>query len=271
MAKLKKKIATVDDLPENLRALVDELYTKQADGSYALDADVEDPTDLKKKNSEFRNNNILLKQQLSELQGKYGDLNDEELASLKALKSELENNETMQMIKAGKIDEVLAKKTATMKTQYDTQIKTLSEQLKERDTKLNAKTTRLSQLLIDTQLDDLISKNGQPREGTRDVIKRAGRDKFTVNDADQLVPITAEGDEQGNTLTPETFVKGFVKTMPHLFEAGVGGGGTSTRGTSTARQPGVKRIANDPELKGRYAADIVSGKVVVDNNMTAED
>lgn len=266
---LKNVIASLDELPESLRAVASELYKEVPEGGFKLDAEAVASSGnaaeaaLKKKTDEFRNNNIQLKKQLDELHHRIGDMTPEELASLRELKSKIDNNEAMQLVKEGKLDEVISKKTSQMKAQYDADMRKLNDQLKLISETNAKKTNRLSQLLLDTAIDAEVEKLGIPREGTRDIARRLARDKFTIDEAEQIVPITAEGDEQGQTLTPTTFVRGLLKSMPHLFEGSTGAGATGVRQSRTA----VKRIPNDPEMKGRFAKEIAAGTVEVDNSM----
>lgn len=261
---LRSKITSADELPENLRPLVDSLYTKQEDGSYTLqiEGDAANTGDLKKKNAEFRNTNIELQKKLNEFTAKYGDLSDSDLDELRKLKTQIETNETMQLVRAGRLDEVINKRTQSLKAEADMKIKALQDQLNEREQSLTNKSTKLATMLLDNHFYNLATKLGQPRDGSVEIIQRLARDKFRVDDNDQIVPITAEGDDEGAALTPEAFVKNLAKNRSWLYESSTGAGATGT--TSRQSRSNVRRIPNDPELKGRLAKEIAAGTVVVD-------
>lgn len=206
---LKAILDSLDGLSDDLK----KLYT-QKDGKYHLDVDgMVDKTRL----DEFRNNNIELKKQLDDLAAKYKDIDPETVREL--LKKEKEIKEK-KMLDAGKVDELLEERTKAMRTDYEKQIKTLTE-------KVTSSDSQLERLVIDNALKDAGLKAGVRDTAMEDVVLR-GRARYKMQDG-KAVPMTADGKviygKDGET--PETMTEWFgslASAAPHLFNPSNGSG-----------------------------------------------
>lgn len=211
----KYKLATLDGLPEAHKILY-----KPEGSEFVLDAEGVVP---KEKLDEFRNNNITLQQQLDKLK----DVDPAKYRELIKISKQVEEGE---LIKAGKLDEVVALRVGEMKAALETQIT-------EKDTLLQQTTSQLSILLIDNQVKSAALTLGIHPTAVDDIVLRA-RGVFTV-DKGAPVPKDASGNviygKDGSTpMSIQDWAQGLKKTAPHLFIGSVGSGAGGGRGNGSA-------------------------------------
>lgn len=126
------------------------------------------------------------------------------------------DDEEAGLIKAGKLDEVLNKRTSRMKADAEKAIK--AEQ--DARTKTEAKAAKLAGKALAGALRDAAIKAGALPEAMEDIILR-GRGLWTVNDDGEVV--AAEDGEvvlgkDGKTpLTPQEWAESLRETAPHLW------------------------------------------------------
>jgi hypothetical protein len=142
-----------------------------------------------------------------------------------------------KLLDAGKVDELVAGRIGTMKSDYETQ-------LKDRDDKLSTSNRQLESLLIDSA----VRSASNPTEGAQvipsaidDVLLRA-KTVYRIVDG-VATPIDSKGQViyGANGTDPMSigeWMKGLLKTAPHLF-AGSQGGGAPTRLSHTNVQTGA--------------------------------
>lgn len=206
---LKAILDSLDGLSDDLK----KLYT-QKDGKYHLDVDgMVDKTRL----DEFRNNNIELKKQLDDVKKQYDGIDVEQVRELIKKDAALKEK---KLIDAGDIEKLVAERTASMKADYEKQIKTLAE-------KVTSSDSQLERLVIDNALKDAGLKAGVRDTAMEDVVLR-GRARYKMQDG-KAVPMTADGKviygKDGET--PETMTEWFgslASAAPHLFNPSNGSG-----------------------------------------------
>lgn len=206
---LKAILDSLDGLSDDLK----KLYT-QKDGKYHLDVDgMVDKTRL----DEFRNNNIELKKQLDDVKKQYDGIDVEQVRELIRKDAALKEK---KLIDAGDIEKLVAERTASMKADYEKQIKTLTEKVASSD-------SQLERLVIDNALKDAGLKAGVRDTAMEDVVLR-GRARYKMQDG-KAVPMTADGKviygKDGET--PETMTEWFgslASAAPHLFNPSNGSG-----------------------------------------------
>jgi hypothetical protein len=265
MAKLKAKIAKLEEVDPSLH----ELYVKQADGTFLLDADGLGEDAAKAK--EFRDNNISLQKQLRELGAKmetYKDIDPAKYAEALEALNKLNGQQDANLIKEGKIDEVLQKRTQAMQENFDRQMKAVTGKLTESEKRAKEYQGKLGGLLINTQALAAVGKIGAIRSGAQDdVLFRANRD-FQIDETGNVVCKRADGtvvyNKQGEPYKSlEEWAADLPEQASHLFEPAKGSGapgGKQGDGTST-RANVVDR--NDPRAMGRNMAGIAKGTVAV--------
>jgi hypothetical protein len=202
---LKFTIAKLDEVPEAVRTMY-----KQEGNVFVLDVD---GVVAKDKVDEFRNNNIQLQQQLDKLK----HIDPEKYKELVTLDTQVREGE---LIKAGKLDEVVNLRVGEMKRTYETEKVSLTGQL-------STANAQLAMLLIDNAVKNAAIKNGVVDTAVDDLVLRA-RSTYAL---EKGVPVAK--DEKGNVIygkdgaTPmpiEDWMVGLKKTAPHLFRGSTGSG-----------------------------------------------
>lgn len=239
---LKYRIKKIEDAPEAVRNLY------KADGDeFVLDTEGVVP---KERLDEFRENNIALQKQLDKLK----DIDPVKYRELITLQREVEEG---QLLKAGKIDEVVNSRVTAMKTALEG----------ERDgfkSRAESAEGRLSVLLIDSAIRSEALKLGVVSTALDDVVLRARtvykmKDGAAVphDDKDQVI-----FGRDGKTPMPMTdWLTGLKKTAPHLFansQGGGAGGGMRSGSNDLSKASAVDKIAAGLEqggLLGRLPAE----------------
>jgi hypothetical protein len=206
---LKYEVTAEADIPENLK----EFYANE-DGVFRLKVDGVVP---KTKLDEFRNENISLKKKIEELDGM------EMVADAKTGKKTRET-----------IDELVMKRTDTMRSTFETTKKELED-------KLNRKQKRLQDLLISDAVKAAAISAGVVDTAIDDVISRVSR-AFTVNDEDNVVAVDGALDSNGTPYTINSYVTELkAKKAPHLFKTSTGIGVPGRTRGSASHQPEKSR------------------------------
>lgn len=216
---LKFVIDTLDSVPEAVRSH----YTER-DGKFVLGVEGVVP---KERLDEFRNNNVDLKKRLEVFDGvdveKYRSLTEQE-AKIREKK----------LIDAGKVEELLAERVGSMKSEHDKQIQALTAANQ-------AATGQLEKLVIDGSIRDQAIKAGVRPTAIDDVLLR-GRSVFRLQDG-KAVPMDGDKPIYGKSGDPmgiDEWVGSLTDRAPHLFEPSQGGGSKQGAG---ARPSTPGRIA----------------------------
>jgi len=206
---LKAVLETIDDLPEAVQSL----YTEK-DGSYhlAVDGMVD-----KSKLDEFRSNNVKLMKQIDGLQKKFDGVDLDQYQELLQQQQKLEDD---KLIDAGKIDELVEERTKRMREEFESQNKKLVSQN-------DSYASQLSTLVIDNSVRDIASKSGVLSTAVDDVLLRA-HGVFSL-EGGAAVPKDSSGNvvygsDGESPMAVAEWMKGLVKSAPHLFESSDGAG-----------------------------------------------
>lgn len=210
---LKASIDSLDAVAEPLR----EFYAEK-DGKFVLQAEGLVP---KARLDEFRETNIAAKRELDELRSRYEGVDPDKFRELAEKDQKLRDK---KLIEAGKIDELLAERTAAMKAEHEKQFGSIKG---ERD----ALTKQLEGLLVDNAIRDAAAKGSVRPTAVEDVLLR-GKQIFRLQDG-KAVPF--DGDKpifgkDGEPMTMAEWVGGLAERAPHLFEASTGTGATGATG-----------------------------------------
>lgn len=232
--KLKFKLDTLDGLD----AAIAGLYEQGADGAYYLSVD--GAVD-KSKLDEFRNNNVKLLKDLE----KFKDVDPAKYQELLAL---AKKQQEKQLIDAGEIDKVVEQRVGEMKSTYENQLKTLTEQ--------NSVAQRqLESLLIDNAVRDAAVKSGVQPTAVDDVLLRA-KATFKIKDGN-AVPVDAQGNvvygkDGTSPMSVVDWTTGLKKQAPHLFQGSQGGGaqGSGKGNVDTSKLTSAQKIAQGLDSLG---------------------
>ncbi len=252
---LAQTVDSLDSIPEAARGA----YVEK-DGKFHLDFEVPDVEGLKKHNKTLSDESAARRLKLAawEKLGKSPEEIDEMLAAERTKAEQL-------AIKAGKFDEVLAKKLGDQKLEYDGKIGTAEKQ--------RASALKIAeQAIVNTSLATALTKAKASAEGMTALPKLigdrvkvefddGGNASFSILDADGKPMVGSLANGLANY---DDLVKEAVKNFPSLFE---GTGSGSGKDPSQGRDAGGKTMSRaefDKLTPPEQGAKIRSGFKVVD-------
>lgn len=174
-------------------------------------------TGLKTKNDQ-------LLDEKKKLQEKFSGINDPEEA-LEALRL-IQENEDIQLIKDGKIDELLAKRTSALTAEYDAKIAELTDQLGTTSEEASKFKSMFQTKMVEDTLREAAIKAGVRPEALSDVILR-GNSVFSLSDTNEVEARDQNGNllkVDGIVVNPSNWVDGLKETSPHYWPASEGAG-----------------------------------------------
>lgn len=267
MAKAKRILtkSEYDALPAERK----ELYTKSDTGDdYILDTDDQD---YKQRIDEFRSKNVeLLKaaEEHKKTMEKYKGIDPVQYEAAKTALEKINQMEEAELIKAGKMDEVFAKRVERMKKEHEDQLNQLRKSNEALTNDKNTLADRLGSVLIDTSLTTIVGKIAKIRPGAEDDVRSRGRRVWRLNEKGEMVPVKPDGTTfygpRGEPITMEEYATDLIKSAPHLFEAAGGGGaGGGKQGDGGGSGDGKTIDKNDANAFSRNLEKIAKGEVKV--------
>lgn len=242
---------------------------KQTDGPSAAE--------LNAKLSEFRENNRKLSRELQEtksslgqMQKQYGGVDIDMYEKFKEQVDQMKAEEEKTLIKQGKIDEVVARRTAAAIAAKEDELKAVREAYENAKNETGTLKSSLGVHLIerDAQIE-IGNRKLKVREGALpDVLSRI-RAGWQIDDKGNKVPVEQEGGEvkvrygkDGNPLGMAEDIERLFKIAPHLFEEAKGGGaGGGARDASTDGKIRIRR--SDHESRTKHIEDLATGKAIL--------
>lgn len=224
---------------------------KSAGGSGGSGGDAtaaDEVKDLKTKVGEFRDSNVALRKELDGLKDKFGEVNLDDYKKAVDFMTKLEqqqsNEEEAKLLKAGNIDDVVARRTDKMRADYTKQQDALTAA---RDTAVNERNalgTKLGELLIgrDAQVEASNLGVKLTKGGLRDFLSRAHADWVIDGEGNMVAQRAGEKlfGSDGAPLKMKEWAESIVDEAPHLFEGSTGGGATGGRKGISANSKVVK-------------------------------
>jgi hypothetical protein len=187
---------------------------------------------LKAKNSELLGKNREFTDRLREVETRYEGIDPE---AVRAMTKRFADDEEGKLIAAGKIDDVLNKRTERMKAEYAKAVK--AEQ--DARTRAEGKASKLASRTLAGSIRDAAIKAGALPEAMEDIVLRSAPIWRLNDDAE---PVAMNGEEvilskDGKTpLTVQEWADSLRETAPHLWPRAQGtnapGSGPGPRGTS---------------------------------------
>lgn len=215
---LKAFVKSLDEIQESARAF----YVEDGNGGFKLDAEgVEDVTGLKNSLTAVREELKTLKSDYS----KYKDLDPEK--AREALKK-MEELEDKGLLDAGKVDELVNRRTERMRMDFDSQVKALRGGVEEKDATIKTLSGRLETHLIEQGLIAAVMEVGVPRKSAIQDITSRGRSTWKLDEDGNPVALMSDGSKiygkDGKApITMEEWASGLMAEAPHLFEPSTGG------------------------------------------------
>lgn len=226
----------ITDSLDGFEPTIAALY-EPVDGKFRLNVEGAAP---REKLDEFRNNNITLSKQLDAFKG----VDPAKYTNLLAIEKKLTDKE---LVDAGKVDEVVATRVQTLKTEHDGAIKGLNGQLEQA-------TRQLESLLIDSAVRVKALELGVLPTAVDDVMLRA-KSSFKIIDG-QAVPHQdgrpVYGKDGVKTMGVDEWIGALSKNAPHLFQANQGGGASGSRNAGRGA-PGGKMTSMQKIQQGLSA------------------
>lgn len=267
---LQQTYQNIEDIPSGMEAV----YTKTEDGTYTL-GQVEGLVS-KSRLDEFRENNVGLRKELEDYQGKMS-ASEQAMADMKAqmealesrysgidleewksFQSEKEAMAKKEMIEAGKVDELIAQRAneileakareiEAIRGEYGETVDSLSAELMKYDTQLNT-------MLVDNEITRMAADMSVRATAIEDVLSR-GRAMFRAEDGAAVAydqsGLKMYGDDAVTPLTIRGWMTNLMESAPHLFEQS-GGAGTPAPTSNVAPAP-AESSGTDAILAGLAA------------------
>lgn len=217
-------VDSLDSIKEEHRALYVEV-----DGKFRLDLDgYEDPKGLKSALQSERDAAKTAKQQLKDLQAQFEGIDPEKT---RQLLEQLNKDEDAQLIAAGKVDEVIQKRTEKMRQDHEKQMAVVTEKA----AKAEAYANQFKQSVVKGQIAQAFSGIGGLAEATDDVTALA-LSQFALDEKGNAVMIGADGEpiigkDGANPLSPKEWVENLKENKPYFFPRA---NGTNAPGSSTS-------------------------------------
>jgi hypothetical protein len=242
---------SIDAVPEGLRE-----FAKEEEGKFTVA--VAPAARL----AEFRDNNIRFQkerddlakerdgltqriQKYSKVIGEDFDKFSKEYEELRTIQKRVKDGE---LVMNSSLEEVLSKRVAEMKAEYDSQLEARGKEAEDYKGKYVDIETRYNQKLIDSEVVTAIldPKNGVRPEALED-IKRRAYEAFRIKDGK---PIPFAGDQpvygkDGVTpITASDWIAKMKDSAPHYFKESKGGGADPGAGGGGGGQLGADAIGN---------------------------
>jgi hypothetical protein len=212
---------------------------------------------LKSKNTELIGEQKKLKDAL----GKFDGIDPD---AVRAILARFANDEEAGLIKAGKIDEVLDKRTAKMRADFEKKL--------EDATKGTEAATKRAQAFQGRVLDDSVRaaavKAGLHPHAIDDALFRA-RSMFSIDENGQAVQVGEDGKpvlgkDGKNPFTPMEWLEGMKEKAPHWYPASASGGGAGGGGKGTPGGKTMTRAAFEALDAPARAAAMAAKTVITD-------
>lgn len=254
-----------------------DLYKKDEDSGEFVLHDIEiDDSGVKDKLDEFRANNRKLfneQKELKEQLDKFRGVDPAKYAEAMKAMEAIDKLEDAKLLKEGKVDELLKRRTDAMRTESENRIKALMSDVEKARTNELKYRGQLHNILLENEVTRAIMAIGTPRKGGAngqagalfDIINRA-RSTFQLDEEGKLVPKNAKGETvfgaKGEPMTLDEWGRSLLKDAPYLFEASQGSGATGG-GKKETHEGKIIVDGSDPLAVGKFAKEIADGRAIV--------
>lgn len=216
-------VEKLDDIPEPQRAL----YVEK-EGKYHLDVTgVDDTAGLKSALQKERELNKANAKALKEVQEQFAGIDP---VKVREMMQRLDNDGEAALIAAGKIDEVVSKRTEKLQKELQKQVDAALASAKASD----ARAGKFSQRVLDNHIRQAATKAGLHQHAIDDALFRA-RSMFSLDEDGEAVQVGSDGGivlgKDGKTpFSPAEWLEGMKESAPHWFPASSSGGGAGKGG-----------------------------------------
>lgn len=163
----------------------------------------------------------------------FADMDEQSITDLRALQAQVSDAHEKNLLKEGKIDELIDRRLKASTDNFEKQRKEMETESTSLKALLGKSNEKVASLTINASLQDEAAKAGARPEAIEDII-RSGRDVFKLDDELKPVPRGPDGEilknKEGEVITPALFVDDLKKTKPYYFPGSGGGGATGGSG-----------------------------------------
>lgn len=206
---------------------------------------------LKAKNGELIGKEKELKASLAQFEG----IDPE---AVRTILKRFVDDEEATLIKQGKLDEVLNKRTERMAADWDKKLK--AEQA--RAEKQKARGDKLAERAMAEAIIKASQKAGALPEATEDIVLRAKGAGWTIDDDANVIAMNGDtvvfGKDGKTPLTPEEWAASLRENAPHLWPRAQGSGAMGTNG-SPKGGPDLSKLPPEARITHYRAQQAGSG------------
>ena len=231
---LKLVVEKLDEVAEPQRAL----YVEK-EGKFHLDVDgLEDTSGLKSALQKERQAAKDARELAKKLEDQYAGI---DVNVVRDMMAKFDKDGDAALIAAGKIDEVIAKRTEKLKTEYERRVEA------ERKNTESAQSTaaKYRQRVLDNNIRAAAAKAGLHSHAIDDALFRA-RTMFTINEEGEAVQLDDSGTvilgkDGKSPFSPTEWLEDMKDKAPHWYPAGSSGGGAGGSKETTNGKRTMKR------------------------------
>lgn len=213
--------------------------------------------------TEFRNNNVALRQEKEALEAKLASIptiDPDRLARLEEIEQRIQGDEEAKLISEGKMDEVLARRTDAMRDEHKTVVTAKDELIGALTGERDTFRTELTTLRLNGELDAALAAKGYKlKPGAAPDAYRRTHERFEMNNEGVTQAKKGVYGADTNPLGMEEHVAKLAKEAGFLFESSQGGG--SEGGVPPSSTAARVVDSNDPMVFGKNLDAIADGKV----------
>ncbi len=236
---LAKTVAKLEDVAEAHRAL----YVADGD-KFKLDIDGdEDSAAMRIELATVKREAAERRKAAKELEEKFAGIDP---VKVRELMSKLDQDGEQALIAAGKIDEVIAKRSEKMRADLQKQL----DEAHGKATAAEERTKKYSQRVLDDRIKDAVIGKVHVHAIKNGDVMRAARELFVLDENGDAVQLGADGKpvlgKDGKTpFSPAEWIESMTEVAPHWFPNGASGGGASNNGSGAGNGKTMKRATFD--------------------------
>lgn len=244
----------LDAVPEAMRTE----YVEK-DGKFHLDVTgMEDTSGLKSALDKERKAAKDAEKARKDLEARFAGIDPEKFRNLM---DKLAGDEEAALIAAGKIEEVIGKRTEKLRGELQRQVDEAANKVKLADERAN----KFSQRVLDNHIRAAAVKTGLHSHAVEDALLR-GRAMFVLNEVGDAVQLGEDGKpvfgKDGKTpYSPAEWLEGMKEQAPHWFPAGGAGSGAQGGSGGAGSAKTITRAAFDALSAAEKAKTVKTHKI----------
>ncbi|MBW9334580.1 hypothetical protein FEE59_13780 [Herbaspirillum sp. RU 5E] len=223
-----------------------------------IDARINEATaGLKTKNSELLGDQKKLKDMLKQFEGL-------DPTAMREIMARFENDEEAKLIKDGKFDQVIERRTEKLRAESERQVQQALEKVKAAEKRAQ----NFESLVLDNHIRAAAATAGMHPQAIEDALFR-GRSIFTLDAEGKAIQLGEDkhpvlGKDGKSPFSPAEWLEGMKATAPHWFPTGSTGAGGGQGGKQSAKAKTITREQFEKLDPMERATTVRSGVEIVD-------